>query len=118
AGPAGPGPPHGLGDPAVTEVVVLDEDGVGQVAPVVGAAAGPDGGLLQGPEARGGLAGVADPAPAAGGCRCFGVGPGQGGNARQVAEEVERRPLPGQDGPQRTADRAEPLAGGERVAVG
>ena len=53
ARPARPGP----GRPprrcrAAAEVVVLDEDGVGQAAPVVGAPAGPDRRLLQGPEAR------------------------------------------------------------------
>ncbi len=61
ARPQVPGPGHRLGDRRPAEVVVLDQHGLGQAAPVVVAAAGPDRGLLQRPEARRGLAGVEDP---------------------------------------------------------
>src|SRR5581483_8288678 len=109
-GPAAAGPVEGFFDRAVPEVVVFDEDGVGQVAPVVGAAAGPDGGLLQGPEAGGRLAGVAD-AAAAVGAGGVDVGPGEGGDPGQVAEEVERRPFPGEERAERAGDGADALPG-------
>ena len=83
------------------EVVVLHQHGLGQAAPVVVAAAGPDRRLLQGPEARGGLAGVEDPGGRVGRGHGVHVAPGERGHARQVAEEVERRPLGGEDRAQR-----------------
>ena len=60
ARPAQPGPPHRLGDAEVAEVVVLDQDPLGQVAAVVHAATGAHRRLLEGAQARRRLAGVPD----------------------------------------------------------
>ena len=49
-GHSGLGPGHGLADGQPGQVVVLDQHGVGQAPPVVVATAGPDRGLLEGPE--------------------------------------------------------------------
>ena len=97
-----PGPGHRLGDGEPAQVVVLDQDGLGQAAPVVVPAAGPDRRLLQGPQPRRGLAGVEHPGGRVGRLHRVDVAPGQGGHAGQVAEEVERGPLGGEDRAQRT----------------
>ncbi len=96
------------------QVVVLDQDPVGQAGPVVEAPAGPHRRLLQGPQAGGGLAGVPDERPGGGG---VGVAPGEGGDARQVAQEVEGRALGHQDGGQGTVHGGDGLAGRDPLAV-
>ena len=94
-------------------MVVLEHHPVAQVAAVVPGAAGPDGGLLERPQARRGLAGVPDPE------RRGGVDerPGAGGDAAQVAEEVEGRALGREDRGQRTGHDAEDLPGRDLLAV-
>ncbi len=79
------------------QVVVLDEHRVVQSHPVVGAAAAADGPLLGRTQARGRLAGVEDDrARARHGVH---VATGQGRDARQSPQQVERQPLPGEDRP-------------------
>ena len=85
---------------------------------MVRTAAGPDRRLLERAQPRRGLAGV----PHA--CGRSGVGhdvdeaTGEGGDARQVAEEVQRRALGGEDRRQPARHFAEGLAGLQRVTVG
>ncbi len=83
-------------------MVVLDQGGVRQRHPVVDAAAGAHRCLLQRTQAGGGLAGVADARPGA----VDGVdpGPGERRDAGQVAQQVERRALRGQQQPHRAGD--------------
>ena len=57
------GPAHRVGDARPGQVVVLDQDGVGEAGAVAGAAAGAHGRLLEHAQARRGLAGVEDLPP-------------------------------------------------------
>ena len=95
-------------------MVVLDQHEVAQRAPVVHAAAGPHRGLLQRPQPGGRLAGVPDAGPAVGRPH---EPPGEGGHARQVAQEVQRGALGGEDRGQRPVDPAQHLAGPDLGAV-
>jgi len=70
------------------DVVIFDHDPVVEPQPVVVAAPGADGVLLEEPEAGGGLAGVQQPDRRAG--QGGGVLPGQGGDPRQPLDDVER----------------------------
>src|SRR5436309_967488 len=106
--PAQPGAGHGLRYRQAGEVVVLDEHAVGKAAAMVDAAARAHRGLLEGAQAGGGLARVADARLAVRGPH---VAPGEAGDARQVAQEVERRALAGEDRGQRPLDAADDLAG-------
>ena len=105
---------HRLLDGDAEQVVVLEQDAVGQVAPVVEAAAGPHRRLLQRPQAGRGLAGVADVGAGVGG---VGVAAGEGGDARQVAQEVEGGALGDEDAGQAAGDGGDGLAGDDPVAV-
>ena len=118
-GQGGPAP-LGLGDGRLDgdpgQVVVLEQDAVGEGTPVVDAAAGPHRRLLQGPQAGRGLAGVADAGRRPGRVH---EPPGQGGDPREVAEQVEGGPLRGEH--RRAAARAtsgQHLPGLDAVAVG
>jgi hypothetical protein len=72
-------------------VVLLDQDRVVEAHAVIGPAAGGDRRLLQGAQARGGLARVED--AGAGELHPGNESRGQRGHTGEVAEEVERRPL-------------------------
>ncbi len=111
------GPGHGVPDGQPGQVVVLDQHGVGQAPPVVVPTAGPDRGLLEGPESRGGLAGVEHPGGRVGGLHRVDVPPGQGGHPGQVPEEVEDGPLGGEDGAQGADDLGHVVPGGHGAAV-
>ena len=90
------------------DVVVLDQRRVAERHPVVDAAAAAHGVLLERPQARGGLAGVADRGAGAG----DGVDPvpGQRRDAGQVADQVERGPLGGEQRAGRAGDAEHGLA--------
>ena len=100
---------HRGGDGDAGEVVVLQEHEVGQRAAVVHSPAGAHRGLLQRTQAGQRLAGVEHPHPVAGGVH---EPAGGGGDARQVAEEVERGALAGEQRPQRAAETEPILAPG------
>ena len=82
-------------------MVVLEHHPVAQVASMVGTAARSDGRLLQRAQARGRLAGVPHPRATA---RRRDERSGDRGDAGQVAEEVERRPLAGEDRRERSGE--------------
>ena len=90
-------------------VVVLDHGPVGQAHPVVEAAAAADGVLLQRAPAGQRLAGVED--PRAGALERIDPGGGRGGDAGEVAGEVERGALGGEQAPGRTGDPHHHVAG-------
>ena len=114
ARPAVAGPAHRLVDAEGGQVVVLEHHPVRQVAPVVDPAAGPHGRLLQRPQARRGLARVPDAHPPVGGVD---EAPGEGGHARQVAEQVEGGALGRQQRGQRAGGHGHHGAGGQAGAV-
>ncbi len=114
--PAGPG--HGLADRHAPEVVVLDEHGLGQAAPVVVAAARPHGRLLEGPQARRRLAGVQHACRRIGHPHRVDERPGEGRHARQVSEEIERGPLGGDDRAQRPLEGRHHVSRADRRPVG
>ena len=97
-------------------MVVLDQCGVRQRQPVVAAATGAHRVLLQGPQAGGGLAGVAYDGPGA----LDGVGPaaGQRGDPGQVTQQVQRAALGGQQGTDLAAGRQDRLADLDPATVG
>ena len=106
-----PDPPVGGGDAAGGQlVVVLDHGDVVQAHPLVGAAADPDRVLLQGAQARGGLAGVQHRRLGAG----QRVGPGRVWVATpgHPAEQVQRGALGGQQRPGRPGHRGQHVAAG------
>ena len=103
--------------PSAGEVVVLEQHPVGQVAPVVGAAAGAHRRLLERAQARAWSCGCPRSEPAAGRRGRVDEPPGERGDAREVAEEVQRRALGGEDRRQRPVDPADRLPGGDAVAV-
>src|SRR5882724_6316778 len=106
---SGPRAPHRLADTAGGRgVVVLDQDAVEQGVPVVEAAPGAHCGLLQRPQARRGLAGVEQPGPGPG--ECLDVPAGERRDAAQPLQEVQRRPLAGEDSAQRAANAQHALA--------
>ena len=98
------------------DVVVLDQRHVRERGPVVDAAAAAHGVLLQRAEARGRLAGVPDPGVRAG----ERVDPAGGGgrDAREVAEEVQRGALGGEQRRHRAVHREQYVVPGDPVAVG
>ena len=83
-------------------VVLLDEDGVEQADAVVRAPAGGDRRLLERPQARRRLARVED--PRTGPFDLANAPRGEGRDARELLQEVERRPLGGEDRPGRPVD--------------
>ena len=83
-------------------VVLLDEDRVEQAEAVVRPAARGDRGLLERAQPRRRLARVED--PRAGALDLADRARGRGRDARQAAEEVQRRALGGQDRPRRALD--------------
>ncbi len=91
----------GLGDAEAGEVVVLEHHPVREVAAVVPAAAGPHRRLLERAQAGRRLAGVPDRGPRRGGVD---EAAGEGGDAGEVAEEVQRGALGGEDRRQRAGD--------------
>jgi hypothetical protein len=112
-GMGGAGAQHRLGQAAGQgDVVLLDQDRVVEPEPVVGAATGGDGGLLEAPKPWRGLAGVED-AHAGAGDRLHESG-GLGGDAREVPEEVQRRALGHQQ--RRRGARRHGDLGGDSVA--
>ena len=115
-GRRGPGPFQRCADrPGRCDVVVLDQHGVAEAEAVVHPAPAAHGVLLQQPQARQRLAGVADPGAGAG----DGVDPGRGGrgDAGEVAEQVERGPFGGEQPADGRADDERGLAGGEPGTV-
>src|SRR5581483_9513701 len=97
------------------EVVVLDEDAIGEADAVVVPAALADGVLLQEPPAGGGLARVEDLAAAAGD---IDVAARQRGDAAEPLQEVQGRALRGQDRAHRPGERGQAGAGRDGGAVG
>ena len=97
-------------------VVVLDHGHVVEAHALVVAAADPDRVLLQRPQARRGLAGVQHGGLGAG----QRVGPAAGvrGHPGHAAEQVERGPLGGEQGPGRAGDHGEHVAADDPGAVG
>ena len=81
--PQRPGPAHRLGDARPGEVVVLDQDGVGEAGPVVGAATGAHRRLLEGAEPRAWSCGCRGPAPRVALVRGRHEARGQRGDARR-----------------------------------
>src|SRR6266536_151454 len=114
AGPAVARCLHRLVDAQPDQVVVLDEEGVGQGRAVVVPAPGADGGLLERPQPRERLAGVEDPDPSPGGLHELA---GRGGDAREVTEDIERGALATEHRAQPSVHAAELGARGEGVAV-
>ena len=106
--PPVPGRRHRLGDGEAGEVVVLHEHHVRQRATMVHAAARSHGGLLEGPQPGERLAGVPDARRGVGRGHGVDEAPGEGGHARQVADEVEGRPLGGEHRRQRPSDDRRP----------
>jgi hypothetical protein len=104
-----------LADAGRRDVVVLDQQRVGSPTRWLTPAAGDDGRLLEQPQPRGGLAGVAHDAAGAG----HGVdeAPGPGRDPREVGEEVQGGALAGEDRRERAGDLAEDVAACDRVAV-
>ena len=112
-----PGAGDGVGDGGAGEVVVLDQHGVGEPQAVVGAAAGADGGLLEEAEAGEGLARIEDADPGVGLVGRLDEAGREGGDAGEVAEEVQRSALGGEDRAQGPADIEDGVAGFELVTV-
>jgi hypothetical protein len=83
-------------------VVLLDQDRVVETGAVVLSPARHHGLLLEDAQARRGLAGVED--PGAGALDRANEPGGEGGDARQVSEEVERDALGGEDRAPRAGD--------------
>ena len=102
--------------PAASDVVVLDEGGVGQAHAVVGAAAAAHGVLLEGAQPGHRLARVAHDAAGAG--ERIGPTPRQGGDAGEVAQQVQRRALGREQGAGRRRHAGDDLAGRDPLAVG
>ena len=96
------------------EVVVLHEHQLRQRAPVVHPSAGTDRRLLERAQAGQRLARVPDAGTLA---RSFDEPTREGGNARQVAEEVQRRALAGEHAAQRATDLAQLRARADGRAV-
>ena len=96
------------------EVVVLDQHELGERATMVHAAAGAHRRLLDRTQTGQRLAGVPDPRH---GTRGVDEPAGERGDAREVAEEVERAALAGEHRPQRTGHLADLGPGRDRVAV-
>ena len=93
-------PGHGRRDPAgQPQVVVLDEQRLAEVEPVVRPAAAADGVLLQVPQPGRGLARVEQ--RGAGPVELGDAAGRQRGDAREPAEQVQRGPLAREDGPGR-----------------
>ena len=99
--------------PAATTWLSLTSASSDERHPVVDPAAAAHGVLLQRPQQRRRLAGVADPRAGAG----DGVDPrpGRRRDAGQVAQQVERGPLAGQQRRRRAADAHQDVAGADRV---
>lgn len=90
-------------------MVVLDEDGIIKRETVIHAAAGAHGVFFQRPEAGRRLAGAGDRGLGAGDSR--GDFCGNGGDAGQVAEKIQRRALRRQKPAGRAFDRRDDIAG-------
>ena len=117
AGRGGPdGPDRGADAARRGDVVVLDQRRVAQSHPVVGAAAAAHRVLVQRPQPRRGLPGVADGAVQPG--DRVDPRPGGGGDPGQVGEEVQQGPLGGQDVPERGAQAQDLGARPDYRAVG
>ena len=96
-------------------MVVLDQDGVVEAHPVVGGAAGASRVLLPVAQPGHGLASVENRhLVAPGDSDVLG---GQAGDSRQMLEEVERGPLPGQDRGGRSRDAHHYAPGLERGSI-
>ena len=120
AGAAGQRAPGGLPHPAgQRRVVLLDQHGVVEAAPVVGAAAGAHRLLLEVAQAGRGLAGVEDPRARA--LHRLDEARRERGDPGEAAEEVERHPLAREDRRRRAAQLGERTrlapapVGGERL---
>ena len=111
-----PGAAHSLGDRAAgRDVVVLDQDRVIEAEAVIDPAAATHRVFLQRAQAGRGLAGIDDPR-----ARAFHgvhIGPGQGGDARQTAHQVQRHALGAQQGASIGVDPGEPGPGADLSAV-
>ncbi len=108
---------EGRGDPAGgDDVVVLDERGVGQRHAVVDAAAAPHGVLLERAQPGRRLAGVAD--ARAGAVDRVDPGGGERRDAGQVAQQVERGALGGEQRPHGTVGLEHRLPAHGPLAVG
>ena len=99
--------PDAAGPPR-RQVVVFNQTAVGQAHAVVCAAAGADGVLFQPPPTGERFAGIEDDGLRAG--HRVDELSRQGGDAAQVHQEVESRPLAGQQRPQRPRDRRDDRA--------
>src|SRR5436190_12434186 len=89
------GEPHRLDEPAhERDVVLLDQDRVVEAHPVIPSASGRDRRLLERAHGGRGLARIEDRDPAV---RARDISGGQRGDAREVAEEVERRTPRGEE---------------------
>ena len=101
---AAAGPGHGLSKPAGEgDVVLLDQDRVVEAHAVVHPAAGADRGLLERAQQRRRLAGVEDHGAPALRPRRLDEAGGQGRDAGEVAEQVERDALAGEQAARRAA---------------
>ena len=97
-------------------MVVLDQDGVIQAETVIQAPAAAHGVLFQMAQARRRLAGVGDPRLRSADRGRIGVG--QGGDARQPTQQVQRRPLGRKQGAGVGFDLGQYIAGLDQIAVG
>ena len=97
------------------EMVVLGQHAVVEAEAVVGAAAGADGEALEFAESGSGLAGVEDD----GACSSHGVDEvtGQGGDAAETLEEIERGAFGGEKGAGGAGGGEDEVTGSEDVAV-
>src|SRR6478609_4406392 len=114
AGPARLRARDGRAQVEIREVVVLDEHGVAQALAVVEPATRAHRGLLDRPQSRQRLAGVAHLRPAGGGLHVL---VGRRGDARCVLQQVERGPLGAEDRAQVARDRRQPLVRLHGLAV-
>ena len=97
------------------EVVVLGQHAVEEAEAVVGAAAGADGEAFEFAESGGGFAGVED--EGFGAVHRVNKAAGEGGDAAEALEEVERGAFGRKEGAGRTVGGEDEGAGGELVAV-
>ncbi len=115
-GSKGAGAAHGSSDPSGGgDVVLLDEDGIGETEAVVVAAAGADGVLLRVAQAGDGLARVEDARACAG--DEVGVGPRDRRRAGERLQEVQRRALARDDAARRPGDLEHLLIGADARAI-
>ncbi len=96
------------------EMVVLEHQPSAEVAAMVATSAGAGGGLFEAAQAGRGLAGIPDADATVGDLHEL-IHPG--GNARQMAHEVERRALGGQDRRERSLDVGNNRTGLELITI-